>query len=794
MQNAEALVLPPGTHPLQQRFPPMLLSRYPDQNDTAGGQFPPFVPMFSFPNDILIQAADERPKSTWHGFSMTRGDGQPLFGLCLVMYVPVDKKASRRIETCCLQWRTRHMSPENRQQSAAYRTQLAAERSNLSSLLTKLSTSDSDDRNELYRRIEECEGRITQYSELLRPMRHSIALEAAAFAEGASIWIPRAFGILGRDPYQQHTWKSWLLAVCSSYVRDSLLNVSPHNKFDPILPLPRYVINLCGEVPNPPRGKLVVELSVRNCRIRAVSEPPNELPGSRTIDLYPLFRALSLSNVVTLFEAALLECRIIFISEHTAMLSAAANALINLIYPLQWNGLYVPVLPRRLISTLDAPVPYIMGIETAYDGIEPPEGNDVVIVELDANYVDHRLVQRLPSETRRKLIRLLLLAAPLHSPRFKVPFGSPLYCRESYPGGSVLLTSSSSTDLGCSNLADLMTKSSSFFAKPYEGDVKVPNLNAFLTSRFSQFDRPAGLVVKKSWTTATQESPDKFKAGLEHSFDKHTNRLAKDPKNPRRSLEAGGRSISAYGAQTTPSVAGSSIMTGIDDQMHGLGTNDTSLLLREGHQLEYKERPESGALPVCDYTMDVIIGEYYHCIVCGLIIDLRYLDTGISLPCLPTTFDADKVRAAFVRVHASLLDGYRQYLKPSPPNTDSIFVYDRSSHIRDIESSRNQFMREIVDTQAFASFIDDRCTKAVTDPEIMLFDHILLARHNRSKKSLFSKTSVPYFLTDRSNQHTKRFAGLKPSATDIQEHLTPDIPEILEKRWMHQPRITRPKS
>ena len=62
----------PNMHPLKRKFEPVLLDRYPPKHLTEEakrrGPFPDYVPMFAFPNDVNIVSADERPRSTWHGF------------------------------------------------------------------------------------------------------------------------------------------------------------------------------------------------------------------------------------------------------------------------------------------------------------------------------------------------------------------------------------------------------------------------------------------------------------------------------------------------------------------------------------------------------------------------------------------------------------------------------------------------------------------------------------------------------------------------------------------------------
>ena len=113
------------------------------------------------------------------------------------------------------------------------------------------------------------------------------------------------------------------------------------------------MVNLCSEAPAPFLSKTQVEVSIRELRLYARRESTNELPESRNTDLYSLFRALDIQNIVALFEYALSESRIILLSSHTSMLQLVSRALVSLMYPLNWLGIYIPVLPARLIAALE---------------------------------------------------------------------------------------------------------------------------------------------------------------------------------------------------------------------------------------------------------------------------------------------------------------------------------------------------------------------------------------------------------------------------------------------------------
>lgn len=79
-------------------------------------------------------------------------------------------------------------------------------------------------------------------------------------------------------------------------------------------------------------------------------------------------------TLVALLAALLLERRIIFVSKSLQTLSDCCNAAMSLIYPLEWQHVFIPILPRRLMDFLSSPTPYIIGVlKSEIDQIIPPK-------------------------------------------------------------------------------------------------------------------------------------------------------------------------------------------------------------------------------------------------------------------------------------------------------------------------------------------------------------------------------------------------------------------------------------
>lgn len=106
-------------------------------------------------------------------------------------------------------------------------------------------------------------------------------------------------------------------------------------------------------------------------------------------------RALSLESMLALFTGVLLEKQIVVICPNLGVLSAIVLSIIPMIRPFQWQSLLLPVLPRKLIDFIDAPVPFIAGIQH-----KPPDikmkASSLVRINVQKDQVKANLLPQLP--------------------------------------------------------------------------------------------------------------------------------------------------------------------------------------------------------------------------------------------------------------------------------------------------------------------------------------------------------------------------------------------------------------
>jgi len=74
-----------------------------------------------------------------------------------------------------------------------------------------------------------------------------------------------------------------------------------------------------------------------------------------------LFRTLIVETICTLFQAALLEQKIILVSPNQGILSACVLAINMMLRPYIWQHPFIPVLPEQHLAMLQSSNPFIIG-------------------------------------------------------------------------------------------------------------------------------------------------------------------------------------------------------------------------------------------------------------------------------------------------------------------------------------------------------------------------------------------------------------------------------------------------
>uniref|UniRef100_A0A671YYK6 DENN domain containing 4C n=1 Tax=Sparus aurata TaxID=8175 RepID=A0A671YYK6_SPAAU len=182
------------------------------------------------------------------------------------------------------------------------------------------------------------------------------------------------------------------------------------------LPIEKHISHFMHNVsfPSPQRPRILVQLSAHDNLI--LSQPvctPLPLSGA---DYGTLLMNLGSENCATLLHFVLLENKILLHSLRPAVLTGVAEAVVAMIFPFQWQCPYIPLCPLSLAGVLNAPCPFIVGVDSRYfDLYDPPP--DVVCVDLDTNtiylYARHNNWKNLPKKPCKTLMNSL---SNLHHP------------------------------------------------------------------------------------------------------------------------------------------------------------------------------------------------------------------------------------------------------------------------------------------------------------------------------------------------------------------------------------------
>ncbi|XP_074862727.1 DENN domain-containing protein 5B isoform X4 [Carettochelys insculpta] len=367
--------------PLRRTFKSKVLAHYPQNID-----WNPFdrdaVNMLCMPKGLSFRTQTDNRDPQFHSFIITREDGSRTYGFVLTFYEEVTSKQ------ICTAMQTLYQMHNAEQYSSV----CASSSCSMDSLASSID-----------------EGDATSLAKLQQYNSYDISRD--------TLYVSKCICLITPLPFMQ---------ACKKFLIQLYKAVTSQQP--PPLPLESYIHNLLYEVPLPPPG--------RSLKFYGVYEPivcqrpgPSELPLSD----YPLreaFELLGLENLVQVFTCVLLEMQILLYSQDYQRLMTVAEGITTLLFPFQWQHVYVPILPASLLHFLDAPVPYLMGLQskegTDRSKLELPQEANLCFVDIDNHFIE--LPEELPQfpnklEFIQEVSEVLL--------QFGIPPEGNLHCSES---------------------------------------------------------------------------------------------------------------------------------------------------------------------------------------------------------------------------------------------------------------------------------------------------------------------------------------------------------------------------
>ena len=171
-----------------------------------------------------------------------------------------------------------------------------------------------------------------------------------------SLYFTKAIVIISKFAYFQF-FKEYLTQVYQ-YIRDK-----PFGKCE-VIPIERYLRIFVQETLIVPPG-IDIQLQVYGPKSPLLLRNPafNDLPLSQ-VSLQPLLKCLDKRNLLKIFTGLTLERSILFTSNNPTLLYYASHGLLSLLYPLEWQTVYIPIVPptERELEITQAPNPTVLGI------------------------------------------------------------------------------------------------------------------------------------------------------------------------------------------------------------------------------------------------------------------------------------------------------------------------------------------------------------------------------------------------------------------------------------------------
>ncbi|KAI9911364.1 hypothetical protein PsorP6_009541 [Peronosclerospora sorghi] len=108
------------------------------------------------------------------------------------------------------------------------------------------------------------------------------------------------------------------------------------------------------------------------------------------VQLTTLFEIFGSAMVLQILASAVLECSIVVVASQYSLLMICAEAVRNLLRPFSWCHVYVPVLPKPLLSYLQCPTPILVGVHSSYSlRSDLPARGLYLVADVDRKMVEY---------------------------------------------------------------------------------------------------------------------------------------------------------------------------------------------------------------------------------------------------------------------------------------------------------------------------------------------------------------------------------------------------------------------
>ena len=172
-----------------------------------------------------------------------------------------------------------------------------------------------------------------------------------------------------------------------------------HNDSSVDTPLESFLYQLLFQVVMPSPGQKITFVGPER---KITWENPDSSYPLLDYSMSEFVHLVGLRNLTMLYTTALLEHQLLLKSSSYYLLMLCAQCIASLLYPFEWQHVFVPILPSSQLDFLDAPVPFIMGIKVDKSDkeMEFPSVSSLCIFDIDQKlFTSSDELPKLPHET-----------------------------------------------------------------------------------------------------------------------------------------------------------------------------------------------------------------------------------------------------------------------------------------------------------------------------------------------------------------------------------------------------------
>ncbi|XP_029010759.1 DENN domain-containing protein 5B-like [Betta splendens] len=344
--------------PIRRSFKSKVLVHYPESTERN-----PFnkdaINMLCMPRGLSFRTQADRLDPQFHSFTVTFDDGTRSYGFVHTFYEEVTSaQITTAMQTLYQMHHVEHHSSSSASSSSSSSSASSPSTCSMDSLASSLDESDA----ESLAGLSGCLGCAGSFD----PSRDTL-------------YASKALCLLSPLPFL-HASRQFLTQLHQAVASPTA----------PPLPLESYIHNILYEVPLPPPGR---SLRFHGVQGPIVCQRPG--PGELPLGEYPLgeaFALLGVDNMVQVLTCALLETQVLLYSQDYQRLMIIAEGITTLLFPFQWQHIYLPIVSVPLHHLLDAPVPFLMGIQrregAQRSSLHLPHEANLCFVDIDNRCVE----------------------------------------------------------------------------------------------------------------------------------------------------------------------------------------------------------------------------------------------------------------------------------------------------------------------------------------------------------------------------------------------------------------------